>query len=385
MKNYLFTSESAGIGHPDKICDQIADAILDACLEQDPFSRVACEAMITTGILIIAGEISTKAQVDFQEVAREILREIGYSDCRLGFDYRSCGVILMLNKQSEDIARGIFQEDQQTENLGAGDQGIMFGYACDETPELMPLPIMLAHRLTRRLKQLREEKVLSYLRPDGKSQVTIEYDHQQQPIRIHTVVLSAQHDEEVHYETLLQDLKKMIIETLPERLLDDKTKFFINPTGRFVIGGPVGDCGLTGRKVIIDTYGGMGRHGGGAFSGKDPTKVDRSGAYGARYVAKNIVAAGFAKRCEVQIAYGIGIKHPLSIKVDTFGTSTLEEEKIMEAVFRHFDLSPAGLITMLSLRRPIYRATSFGGHFGRDEETFTWEKTDKIIDLQKGM
>ncbi|MCB1149878.1 MAG: methionine adenosyltransferase, partial [Chlamydiia bacterium] len=349
MSTYLFTSESVCEGHPDKICDQISDSILDACIEQDRYSRVACETLVGSGLVVLAGEITTGAHIEFQQVARDTIREIGYNDCHLGFDYRSCGIIVSIHRQSQDISRGVDKGAHSFNNIGAGDQGIMFGFACDETPELMPLPIMLAHSLTHALAKRRREKSLPWLRPDGKSQVTIEYSEDGTPLRVHSVVLSAQHDEITDQDEILQGLKGLILSTLPERLLDEKTCFYINPTGRFSIGGPAGDCGLTGRKTIVDTYGGRGHHGGGAFSGKDPTKVDRSGSYAARYVAKNIVAAHLAKTCEVQISYAIGVNHPLSIKVDAFGTSTVSEREIEKAIPKVFDLSPGGIIKTLDL------------------------------------
>lgn len=383
MNHYLFTSESVAIGHPDKVADQISDAILDACLAQDPNSRVACETLVTTGLVVIAGEITTKAQIDYQAIARNTIKEIGYNDSRMGFDYHSCGVVVTLNKQSEDIARGV--DESLNKELGAGDQGMMFGYACDETPEFMPAPIMLCHRLVRELKRLRETKEIPYLRPDAKVQITFEYDENQKPVRIDTVVISTQHDENVTLEKIKADMKKMLFEICPENTLNEKTKLFINPTGRFVIGGPQGDCGLTGRKIIVDTYGGMARHGGGAFSGKDPSKVDRSAAYAARYVAKNIVAAKLAKKCEVQISYAIGVSEPISIKVDTFNTSQVDERTLEQLIYKVFDLTPGGIIKMLDLKRPIYQKTAFGGHFGREDESFTWEKTDKIDALLENL
>jgi S-adenosylmethionine synthetase len=375
MGHYLFTSESVCIGHPDKIADQIADAILDECIRLDPNSRVSCEVLLSTGLVVLAGEITTHATPDYQAIARNVIREIGYDDCSLGFDYRSCGIISTINKQSPDIAMGI-------EDGGAGDQGIMFGYASDETEELMPLSIVLAHKIVRELSLLKKTGTLSYLRPDGKAQVTIEFDEDGMPLRLHTVVISVQHSENVKQETLIKDMKALIYRIVPKGLIDENTLFYINPTGRFVIGGPVGDCGITGRKIIVDTYGGMGRHGGGAFSGKDPTKVDRTAAYAARYVAKNIVAAKLSKRCEVQISYAIGLPFPISIKVDTFGTGIISEVVLGEAVSKVFSLSPQGMIEMLDLKRPIYRKTAFGGHFGRVEPEFTWERTDKVEALR---
>lgn len=375
MKNYLFTSEAVAVGHPDKVADQISDAILDACLREDPEARVACETLVTTGLIVLSGEITTPAHPNFAEIARQTVKEIGYTDSELGFDYKSCGVLVTFNKQSPDIAQGVVETD--TKELGAGDQGLMFGYACDETPELMPLPIVLSQKITRELKRLRVSQELPYLRPDGKAQVTMEYDQHHRPVRIHSVVVSTQHNPEVAHETLVKDIKAMVKRISPAQLIDDKTIFYINPTGRFVIGGPNGDCGLTGRKIIVDTYGGMARHGGGAFSGKDPTKVDRSASYAARYVAKNIVAAKLAHKCEVQLAYVIGVSHPVSIKVDTFGTGKVGDDRLAEIVPQIFKLTPRGLIDLLNLRRPIYQQTAFGGHFGRNELDFTWENTDK--------
>jgi S-adenosylmethionine synthetase len=374
---YLFTSESVTEGHPDKIADQISDAILDACLEQDPFSRVACETLTATGLVVIAGEITTKAYVDFQSLVRGVVAAIGYDNALYGFDSNTCAVMSTINKQSGDIAMGV-------DTGGAGDQGMMFGYATDETAELMPMPITLAHKLTRKLTEVRKNGMLSYLRPDGKSQVTVEYDEHQNPIRIDAVVISTQHSETVSSEELREAILKHVIQsTLPSKLLDADTKYHINPTGRFVIGGPMGDTGLTGRKIIVDTYGGMGRHGGGAFSGKDPTKVDRSAAYMARYIAKNIVAAGLANRCEVQLAYAIGVASPVSVLVDTFGTGLVSETKLQELVRGNFKLTPQGIIDSLNLRRPIYRKTAAYGHFGRNEDGFTWELTDKAQALRQ--
>lgn len=375
MSHYLFTSESVAIGHPDKIADQISDAVLDACLAEDPYSRVACETMVAPGLVILAGEITTKAYINYQDVVRETIRDIGYDDVALGFDYRSCGILSSIHRQSPDISQGV--DENASKEQGAGDQGLMFGYACDETPELMPMPIMLAHLLVRELRRLRVDGELPYLRPDAKTQVTVEYDENHVPVRIHTIVISTQHTEDVDQETIAEDMRALAFRICPKKLIDDQTLFYINPTGRFVIGGPVGDCGLTGRKIIVDTYGGMGRHGGGAFSGKDPTKVDRSACYAARYAAKNIVAAKLAKRCEVQVSYAIGVAYPISIKVDTFGTGTVSEKLLSYVVPLVFSLSPKGIIEMLNLRRPIYRKTAFGGHFGRPEKEFTWEKTDR--------
>lgn len=375
---FLFTSESVTEGHPDKIADQISDAILDACLEQDPLSRVACETLTCTGLVVVAGEITTKAYVDFQTLVRETVREIGYDDALKGFDCNTCGVISTINRQSPDIAQGV-------DTGGAGDQGMMFGYATNETPELMPTPISLAHRLTEKLTEVRKNGKMPYLRPDGKSQVTVEYDSNYRPVRVDAVVISTQHAEEVSNEQLRKEILEHVIKAvIPAELLDAKTKYHINPTGRFVIGGPMGDTGLTGRKIIVDTYGGMGRHGGGAFSGKDPTKVDRSAAYMARYVAKNIVAAGLADRCEVQLAYAIGVAEPVSVRIDTFGTGTVSEQRLIELVRENFQLTPKGIIDSLNLRRPIFKKTAAYGHFGRSGETFTWEATNKAEALKAG-
>jgi S-adenosylmethionine synthetase len=374
---FLFTSESVTEGHPDKIADQISDAILDACLEQDSYSRVACETLTATGLVVIAGEITTRAYVDFQTLVRGVVASIGYDNALYGFDSNTCAVISSINKQSGDIAMGV-------DTGGAGDQGMMFGYATNETEELMPAPISFAHKLARRLTEVRKNGKLSYLRPDGKSQVTVEYDENGKPVRIDAVVISTQHAETVATEDLRADILKHVIQAvLPEKLLDENTKYHINPTGRFVIGGPMGDTGLTGRKIIVDTYGGMGRHGGGAFSGKDPTKVDRSAAYMARYIAKNIVAAGLADRCEVQLAYAIGVAEPVSVLVDTFGTGKLESTKLQELVRANFHLTPKGIIESLDLRRPIYRKTAAYGHFGRTENGFPWEATDKAAVLKE--
>lgn len=378
MTHFLFTSESVAIGHPDKVADQISDAILDACLALDPNARVACETLVTRGLVVLAGEMTTSAIVDYQDVVRKTLDEIGYNNPQLGFDSQSCGIISSINKQSPDIAMGVDETQNSYKEQGAGDQGIMFGFACDETPELMPMPIMLAHQIVRTLRQKREQGILPYLRPDAKSQVTIEYDENDRPIRLHTVVISTQHSEEVDQATIAHDMKKMIYEIAPPSFIDENTLFYINPTGRFVIGGPRGDCGLTGRKIIVDTYGGMGRHGGGAFSGKDPSKVDRSASYAARYIAKNIIAAKLAKRCEVQLSYAIGVPYPISIKIETFGTGTMSEDLLSHIIPLVFDLSPKGIIQMLDLKRPIYRQTAFEGHFGRNEENFTWERTDRV-------
>lgn len=376
MPNSLFTSESVSCGHPDKICDQISDAILDACLEVDPNSHVAVETLVTTGLVVLAGEITSKAHVDYQAVVRRVIQEIGYTDPEMGFDYRSCAVVTSIHKQSPDIAQGV-------DTGGAGDQGMMFGYACDETPELMPLPIMLAHALIKELNILCKTKRLPYLRPDAKTQVTVEYDENHKPIHIDTIVVSTQHTEDVVQERIVADMKEMVRRILPKNLVNERTLFYINPTGRFVIGGPAGDTGVTGRKIIVDSYGGMGRHGGGAFSGKDASKVDRSGAYAARYVAKNIVASGLAKKCEIQIAYAIGIDHPVSITVETFNTGIVDESIISHAIVKVFDLSPNGIIKMLDLKRPIYRKTACGGHFGRSDKDFMWEQVDRIDALLK--
>ena len=392
MERLLFTSESVTEGHPDKMCDQISDAILDALLEQDPMSRVACETATTTGLVMVMGEITTKGYVDIQKVVRNTVREIGYDRAKYGFDCDTCGVIVALDEQSPDIAMGVDKAleakenkmtDEELEAIGAGDQGMMFGYATNETDEYMPYPIYLAHKLARQLTKVRKDGTLRYLRPDGKTQVTVEYDENGKPSRLDAVVLSTQHDEEVTQEQIHKDIKKYVFdEILPAEMVDENTKFFINPTGRFVIGGPHGDSGLTGRKIIVDTYGGMARHGGGAFSGKDCTKVDRSAAYAARYVAKNIVAAGLADRCEIQLSYAIGVAQPTSIMVDTFGTSKLREEQLVEMIRKHFDLRPAGIIKMLDLRRPIYKQTAAYGHFGRDDLDLPWEKLDKVDELK---
>ena len=393
MEKLLFTSESVTEGHPDKMCDAISDAILDACMEQDPMSRVACETASCTGFVLVTGEITTKAQLDIPSIVRKTVNEIGYNDAKTGFDGHTCAVMVALDQQSPDIAMGVDKaleakenkmSDEQLEAIGAGDQGMMFGYATNETPELMPYPISLAHKLALQLTKVRKDGTLKYLRPDGKTQVSVEYDENGKPKRLEAVVLSTQHDEDVTQEQIHEDIKKYVFDPiLPTELVDAETKFFINPTGRFVIGGPHGDAGLTGRKIIVDTYGGYARHGGGAFSGKDCTKVDRSAAYAARYVAKNIVAAGLADKCEIQLSYAIGVAQPTSIMVDTFGTGKLSDEKLVELVRENFDLRPAGIIKMLDLRRPIYRGTAAYGHFGRRDLNLPWEATDKAEALKK--
>ena len=393
MEKRLFTSESVTEGHPDKICDQISDAILDELMRQDPMSRVACETSITTGLVLVMGEITTKGYVDIQKIVRDTVREIGYDRAKYGFDADTCGVIVALDEQSTDIAMGVDKaleakenkmSDEEIEAIGAGDQGMMFGFASNETEELMPLPISLAHKLTKQLTKVRKDGVLAYLRPDGKSQVTVEYDENDKPVRIEAVVLSTQHDPDVTQEQIHEDIKKYVFEpVLPKEMLDEDTKYFINPTGRFVIGGPHGDSGLTGRKIIVDTYGGYARHGGGAFSGKDCTKVDRSAAYAARYVAKNIVAAGIAEKCEIQLSYAIGVAQPTSIMVDTFGTGKIHDDKLVDIIRENFDLRPAGIIKMLDLRRPIYKQTAAYGHFGRTDLYLPWEKLDKDDVLKK--
>ena len=393
VERRLFTSESVTEGHPDKMCDQISDAILDALMAQDPMSRVACETATTTGMVLVMGEITTNAYVDIQKIVRDTIKEIGYTRGKFGFDAETCGVITAIDEQSSDIAMGVDKaleakehtmSEEEIDAIGAGDQGMMFGYASDETPEYMPYPIALAHKLSRKLTEVRKNGTLPYLRPDGKTQVTVEYDENGVPARLDAVVLSTQHDPEVTQDQIHKDIKKYVFDAIiPEGMVDEKTKFFINPTGRFVIGGPHGDSGLTGRKIIVDTYGGMARHGGGAFSGKDCTKVDRSAAYAARYVAKNIVAAGLAKKCEIQVSYAIGVAHPTSIMVDTFGTGAVEDDKLVEIVRENFDLRPAGIIQMLDLRRPIYKQTAAYGHFGRTDIDLPWEKLDKVEDLKK--
>ena len=382
MTTNLFTSESVSMGHPDKVCDQISDAILDAMLEQDPRSRVACETLVTTGQVVVAGEVTTNAYVDIPKIVRQTIEEIGYTDASMGFEAHSCGVLVSLGKQSPDIAQGVNEGEGLHAEQGAGDQGLMFGFACDETPELMPLPVMLSHKLLIELTKLRQKNKLNYLRPDAKSQVTIEYDDATgKPLRVHTVVISTQHTPKAKLATIRRDLIAMSKRILPKRLVDNKTIFHINPTGRFEVGGPTGDAGLTGRKIIVDTYGGMGRHGGGAFSGKDPSKVDRSAAYAARWVAKNLVAAKLAKRCEVQLAYAIGVAEPVSIKIDTFGTGKADDAVLSEIVRDVFTLTPKMIIKSLDLLRPIYRHTAYHGHFGRKQ--FPWEQTDKVTALQR--
>ncbi|MCI8627093.1 MAG: methionine adenosyltransferase [Lachnospiraceae bacterium] len=402
MEKRLFTSESVTEGHPDKICDQISDAVLDALLEQDPMSRVACETAITTGLVLVMGEVTTTGYVDIQKIVRDTIREIGYDASEKGFDANTCGVIVALDEQSSDIAMGVDHaleakqalsvkheneaemSEEEIAAIGAGDQGMMFGYATNETEEYMPYPIALAHKLTRKLTEVRKNGTLPYLRPDGKSQVTVEYDENGKPIHLNAVVISTQHDADVTQEQIHEDIKKQVLDTvLPQELVDEKTKFFINPTGRFVIGGPNGDSGLTGRKIIVDTYGGYARHGGGAFSGKDCTKVDRCAAYAARYVAKNVVAAGLAERCEVQLSYAIGVANPTSVMVDTFGTGKVSDERLVEIIRENFDLRPAGMIKMLDLRKPIYKQTAAYGHFGRHDIDVSWERLDKVEELKK--
>ncbi|MGX7025271.1 methionine adenosyltransferase [Vagococcus hydrophili] len=392
LEKKLFTSESVSEGHPDKIADQISDAILDAILAKDPNARVACETSVTTGLVLVFGEITTTAYVDIQKVVRETIKGIGYTRAKYGFDGDTCAVMVAIDEQSPDIAQGVDaslekrESSHEAEDLGAGDQGLMFGYANNETPEFMPLPIALSHRITEKLAELRKNDTLTYLRPDAKSQVTVEYDVDGKPTRVDTIVVSTQHDEEVTLETIIKDIKELVIaKVIPSELIDEETKYFINPTGRFVIGGPQGDSGLTGRKIIVDTYGGYARHGGGAFSGKDATKVDRSASYAARYIAKNIVAAKLADKCEVQLAYAIGVAQPVSISVETFGTGTVSESALIEAIRENFNLSPVGIIEMLDLRRPIYQKTAAYGHFGREDADFTWEKLDKVSALKTSL
>ena len=391
-ESLFFTSESVTEGHPDKMCDQISDAVLDACLEQDPYSRVACEVATKTGYVMLLGEITTQAQVNYDQLARQVITEIGYDRAKKGFDGQTCGVLVAISQQSGDIALGVDKAleakkgkmaEAEIEAIGAGDQGMMFGYACDETPTLMPLPIDLAHRLTRRLAQVRKESILDWVWPDGKSQVTVEYQYGK-PARVDTVLVSTQHEPDISDEEVREGvIREVIRPVLPEELVDDDLKIYVNPTGRFVIGGPLGDAGLTGRKIIVDTYGGMGRHGGGAFSGKDPTKVDRSAAYAGRWVAKNLVAAGLADRCEIQVSYAIGVAHPLSVNVETFGTGKIPDLEIIELINTHFDLRPGAIIEHLQLRRPIYRQLAAYGHFGRDDLDLTWERTDKADALRE--
>ena len=392
MEKYIFTSESVTEGHPDKICDAVSDAILDACMAEDPMSRVACETAMCTGFALVTGEITTKAVIDYQKIVRDTIREIGYDDSSKGFDADTCAVFVAMDQQSPDIAMGVDKAlearesnmtDEQIEAIGAGDQGMMFGYATNETPEYMPYSINLAHKLTRKLTEVRKNGTLAYLRADGKAQVSVEYDENNKPVRLEAIVISTQHDEKVTQEQIHEDIRKYVIDAVVDpAMVDGNTKIYINPTGRFVIGGPHGDAGLTGRKIIVDTYGGVGRHGGGAFSGKDCTKVDRSAAYAARYVAKNLVAAGYADRMEIQLSYAIGVAQPTSINVNTFGTGKVSEEKIVEVIRKHFDLRPAGIIKMLDLRRPIYKQTAAYGHFGRTDVDLPWEKLDKVDELK---
>jgi S-adenosylmethionine synthetase len=382
MTDFLFTSESVTEGHPDKVADQVSDAILDAILSQDPKSRVACETLVTTGMAMIAGEITTNARVDYPDIVRQTIREIGYGDSAMGFDWETCAVLVSIDRQSPDISQGVTEGDGLLKELGAGDQGLMFGYACNETSELMPMPIIFAHRLTKRLATVRKNGMLPFLRPDGKSQVSIQYINDK-PIRVDSVVVSSQHVPDVTYETLREAIiEEVVKQVIPADLMDEKTRFFINPTGRFVIGGPMGDCGLTGRKIIVDTYGGQGSHGGGAFSGKDPSKVDRSASYMARYVAKNIVAAGLADKCEVQLAYAIGVAEPVSVMINTFGTSKISPNRIAQIAREEFDLRPRAIIESLDLLRPIYGQTAAYGHFGRELPEFSWERTDRVASLR---
>ena len=390
MRKWLFTSESVTEGHPDKMCDQIADGILDAIMEQDPNGRVACEAITKTGFVLVAGEISTSCYIDIPHLVRETIKNIGYDNALYGFDYKTCAVFTSIEEQSQDIALGVNEADEYKKKnndindmIGAGDQGMMFGFACNETPELMPMPISLAHKLAKKLAEVRKNNIVDYLRPDGKTQVTVEY-HDNKPVRIDTIVISTQHNPEVNIDTIKKDLFDIVIKpTVPNELLDENTKYIVNPTGRFVIGGPQGDSGLTGRKIIVDTYGGYSRHGGGAFSGKDPTKVDRSAAYAARYIAKNVVAAGLADKCEVEVAYAIGVAKPVSIMVETFGTNKVDDEIIQKAITENFDLRPAAIIEKFNLRRPIYQKLAAYGHFGREDLDLPWEKTDKTDELKK--